>query len=77
MCDVLGGSGDSEIIQALAAIENILTVGEQLSLNYTIKMHNCGEIDKLEMVQEHVDDGIHKKALHIIETFFGEDEIEG
>ena len=77
MCDVLGGSGNSEITMALAAIENILTVGEQLSLNYTIAMHDCGGIDKLEMVQEHVDDVIHEKALHIIETFFGEDEIEG
>ena len=40
-------------------------------------MHDCGGIDKLEMVQEHVDDGIHEKALHIIETLFGEDDIEG
>ena len=53
--------------RALAAIENILTVGKQLSLNYTIAMHDCGGIDKLEMVQEHVDDGIHEKALHIIQ----------
>ena len=60
----------------MAAIENILTVGKQLSLNYTIEMHNCGGIDKLEMVQEHVDDGIHEEALHILETFFGEDDIE-
>ena len=52
MCDVLGGSGDSDITLALATIENILTVREWHNLDYMIKMHKCGGIDKLEMVQE-------------------------
>ena len=73
MCDVLGGSGDSEIFLALAAIENILTVGERYDLRYIIAMNNCGGIDKLEMVQEHVNDSIHDKASQLFEKFFEED----
>ena len=73
MCDVLEGSGDSDITLALDAIENILTVGERHDLSYICAMNNCGGIDKLEKVQEHDNDDIHEKALHLLEKFFEED----
>lgn len=77
MCDVLDVPGESRIIvAALDAIENILTVGERHNLDYCTTVDECGGIDKLEKLQEHADDAIYNKAIHIIERFFGEEEVE-
>ena len=77
MCDVLDIPGESRIIvAALDAIENILTVGERHNQDYCTAVDECGGIDKLEKLQEHVDDAIYNKAIHIIERFFGEEEVE-
>ncbi len=80
LCDLLS-SADSKIAEvSLNGLDNILKIGQQdarLSGNlnpYSIKIEECGGLDKIEFLQGHQNEKIYKKAFHIIETHFSQEE---
>lgn len=80
LCDLLGVV-DTKIVEvALNGIENILKLG-QMDANakgganiYALKVEECGGLDKIEYLQGHQNEKIYKKAFHIIEQYFGQEE---
>ena len=43
---------------------------------YALDVEQCGGLDKVEAMQHHPNMDVYKKALSIIEVFFGEGEGE-
>ncbi|KAK4537424.1 hypothetical protein CDCA_CDCA12G3449 [Cyanidium caldarium] len=88
LCDMLMVS-DAKVVQvALEGLENILAAGERqrhlgrLSMvnEYARLVEEADGLDKLEALQNHVNEEIYNKSVHLIETYFGaedEDEIQG
>lgn len=64
----------------LEAFANLLAAGEELGKggeNEFVKAFDEAEgIDTLEKLQEHQNEAIYEKAVHILETYFGEEEDE-
>lgn len=67
---------------ALEGIENVLKAGELESAAnngqnpYTTFVDEAEGLDKLEQMQTHQNEDVYKKAMHILETYFGIDEEE-
>jgi len=67
---------------ALEGIENVLKAGEldattNSSTNpYTNFVDEAEGLDKLEQLQNHQNEDVYKKAVHILETYFGLDDDE-
>merc|ERR1712146_658618 len=66
---------------ALEGIENVLKAGEHEAPTnnnqnpYTTFVDEAEGLDKLEALQNHQNEDVYKKAMHILETYFGlEDE---
>jgi hypothetical protein len=80
LCDLLGVV-DTKIVEvALNGIENILKLG-QMDANakgagnaYALKVEECGGLDRIEYLQGHQNEKIYKKAFHIIEQYFSQEE---
>jgi len=80
LCDLLSAA-DSKVCEvSLNGLDNILKIGQQDArtsgnLNpYSIKIEECGGLDKIEFLQGHQNEKIYKKAFQIIETFFSQEE---
>jgi importin subunit alpha-1 len=80
LCDLLN-IGDTKIIEvSLNGLDNILKFGQHESkLNglpnpYAYKIEECGGLDKIEYLQSHQNEKIYKKAFHIIEQYFSQEE---
>ena len=75
ICSVLTVTDAEIIMVALESIDNILEVGEKLGKGYTDFVDECDGVEKIELLQQHVNDNIYNKVVKIIETYFGvEDE---
>ena len=78
LCDLFT-AGDAKLIKVcLDASDNILKHGRQADGSNPIAdfFDECGGMEKIEALQEHESDVVYKKALHLIETYFA-DEDEG
>ncbi|KAJ3279875.1 Importin alpha subunit (Karyopherin alpha subunit) (Serine-rich RNA polymerase I suppressor protein) [Borealophlyctis nickersoniae] len=80
LCDLLT-CGDNKIIQvALDGLENILKVGDFYkpqteNINrMALFIEEAGGMEKIHQLQMHENADIYKKAYHIIDVYFGDDE---
>jgi len=80
LCDLLTCNDPRLVTVALEGIENVLKAGEMeaqasSSTNpYTTFVDEAEGLDKLEHLQNHENEDVYKKAVHILETYFGLDE---
>ncbi|KAJ1639777.1 importin alpha [Pavlovales sp. CCMP2436] len=76
--------GDAKMVTiALDFIENLLKAGEAVASStgegenkVTVWLDSVGGVDKLEELQEHKNEEVYRKAVHILETYLGEDDEE-
>lgn len=75
MCDLLAGNDEKLSIVLLDGIYNILEAAKKQGevLNVCTAIEECDGLDKIEKLQEHENEIVYKKALHIIEKFFGDE----
>lgn len=83
LCDILNSMDNKIILVALDGIENILRVGELDRTNsdeglnmYAIIVEECGGLEIIQELQNHDNEEIFKKAYHLIDRYFSEDEEE-
>ncbi|KAH9313009.1 hypothetical protein KI387_028044, partial [Taxus chinensis] len=82
LCDLLGCTDPRIVAVCLEAIENILKVGEaQKELGNTAGMnpfaHSIDDVEgleKIENLQNHINNKIYCKAVKILETYWTEDD---
>jgi len=82
LCDLLVCHDPKIVTVALEGLENILKIGEEdangpMSTGENIfaqYIDEAGGLDKIENLQEHGNEDIYKKAVKIIESYFGVDE---
>ena len=70
LVDAMDSKDPKIIMVALEAVEKTLHVGEELNLGYNNLMDEYHGIDILEVLQEHPNDDIYRKAVDILERFF-------
>mmetsp|Transcript_45341 Transcript_45341/g.66779 ORF Transcript_45341/g.66779 Transcript_45341/m.66779 type:complete len:563 (+) Transcript_45341:167-1855(+) len=76
LCEMLTVADAQIVMVSLEAIENILKLGEKLMKAYDQLVDESDGLTKIEGLQEHENDDIYKKAVEIIERFYGDDEME-
>jgi len=82
LCDLLTCNDPRLVTVALEGIENVLKAGEHESPAnggtnpYTAFVDEAEGLDKLEQLQSHANEDVYKKAMHILETYFGLDDDE-
>ena len=82
LCDLLTCNDARLVTVALEGIENVLKAGEQEAQQagsqnpYTTFVDEAEGLDKLEQMQTHQNEDVYKKAMHILETYFGIDDEE-
>jgi len=74
MCDLLGQRDEKTVVVILEGLQNILAAALKFDAveAVCIKIEECDGLDKLENLQQHENEDVYKKALKIIETYFGE-----
>jgi len=83
LCDLLTCNDPRLVTVALEGIENVLKAGENdiaatnaATNPYTHFVDEAEGLDKLEQLQQHNNEDVYKKAVHILETYFGLDDEE-
>jgi importin subunit alpha-1 len=80
LCDLLTCNDPRLVTVALEGIENVLKSGEYEAPQnggtnpYTAFVDEAEGLTKLEMLQTHNNEDVYKKAVHILETYFGLDD---
>ena len=74
ICEVLDISDVKICIVALDALEAILR--KSGSVEYATIVEDLGGVDKLEDLQDHNHEDVYRKAVNIIETYYGDDDDE-
>lgn len=82
LCSILGLSATEPalIIQILDSLDKVLKVGVIIGIDYVKVIDEYNGVAMVEDLQEHQSDAVYKKAINIIETYFGvegADENEG
>jgi len=81
LCDLLTCNDPRLVTVALEGIENVLKAGHDISMGvqtnpYTTFVDEAEGLDKLEQLQNHSNEDVYKKAVSILENYFGLDEEE-
>merc|ERR1719311_815286 len=82
LCDLLTCNDPRLVTVALEGIENVLKAGEYEAPQnggtnpYTAFVDEAEGLTKLEQLQTHNNEDVYKKAMHILETYFGLDDEE-
>lgn len=80
LCDLLRSKDARTVTVVLEALENILSIGERVSEDndgvnkYADYIEEAGGLDNIEYLQSHEDTEVYKKAVKILETYFGVEE---
>ncbi len=75
-CDLLSAKDDKTVSVVLDGVTNILMAADRLGEadKVTQMVEECGGLDKIEALQSHENEQLYKKALNIIDSFYGEEE---
>lgn len=76
LCSVLEVADAKITLVVLDALDMILKVGKDSSRAYTGFVDECDGLDKIEALQEHQNNEVYQKVVHLIETYFGVEENE-
>jgi importin subunit alpha-1 len=81
LCDLLACTDARIITVALEGLENILKIGEKESAatnfnQYATFIEEAEGLDKIELLQNHQNNDIYKKAVAILENYFAAEEEE-
>ncbi|OBZ85596.1 Importin subunit alpha-1 [Choanephora cucurbitarum] len=83
LCNILNSMDNKIILVALDGLDNILKVGETEKMNtmdglnpYGLLIEECGGVEFIHALQHHDNNEIYKKAYHLIDKYFGENEDE-
>jgi len=78
MCNMLGTKDDKTVLVMLDGIFNILSAAQKLGEEdkVALMIEDCDGLDKIESMQQHENETIYQKALHIVQNFFPEDDTE-
>jgi len=77
LCDLLEVADAKIVLVGLDAIEAILKHGGEGENNeYANMVDEAGGLDKIENLQEHENEDIYHKSIHLIEQYFGSEEEE-
>ena len=74
VCSILSVNDTKMLLVALDAIEHILKLGSQENMDYLSFVDECDGLTSIESLQEHESDEVYRKAVNIIETYFGADD---
>eukprot|EP00798_Chlamydomonas_sp_ICE-L_P031487 gene31487-6673_t len=84
LCELLAVNDARIVTVALEGLENILKVGDQMKklpgsggVNpYAQQIEDAEGLDKIESLQDHPNEDLYEKAVHLLETYFDVDEGE-
>jgi len=75
LIDLLEQTDMAVIKNALEALEHVLIAGEKLGHSqFATDIEDAGGLDMLEELQDHQNQAIYKKAIYLLETYFGAEE---
>lgn len=71
-CDLLDAKDSRTIKVVLTGLENIFALADRLGSceNLCLTVEHIGGLDKLELLQEHENEEIYKKAYSIVDKYF-------
>jgi len=83
LCDLLTVQDPKIVTVALEGLENVLRVGSMDAEktgsgqnHYAYMVEEAGGVDKLESLEKHSNIEIYKKAVDIVDQYFGEEDDE-
>ena len=77
LCDLLSCNEGKIILVALEALEAILKLGTTkggICANYANLIQECDGVERMETLQEHKSNEVYQKVVHLLETYFCDDE---
>jgi hypothetical protein len=81
LCSLLSSEDSKMITVVLDGLENILKVGVQrpgpTCEHIKALFSQCGGLEAIEKLQDHIGTRIYQQALHILSTYFDVEEVKG